>query len=411
MRDNDERVLFVLAHPMDESLYTGGAIAQTIASGSRVTVVTCTRGELGSVIQEEFAAIRDIPEAVTELREHEVRTALAALGVTDHRYLGSVSARRTGLPPREYRDSGLTWSSSAGAAGLLDLDPRALCAAPIFEIIDDLRAVVASVTPTALVSYGPKGVYGHPDQLRVHKAVQRLAADLDIPFFQIDFDAQSLASLELDVLDVFDAKCTAVAAHRSQLTVVGDHYTTRDGQSGRVPALERYRLDRRGAEELRPSWPQPGGSLGTFVLAAVLAVIAGVAVGALSTLVHQSSWLLGGTEVPVGIVLGALALGSLLVGLRLIWASRALAGLAGGAALVVTLLLSTVSRGGSVLVPNNAAGVVWTLSAGLIVAIAIAWPRPGTLRALRRLRAASGTSLAEGGIMDTQPPRKGRRSL
>ena len=215
----------------------------------------------------------------------------------------------------------------------------------------------------------------------------------------------------IDVRDVFDAKCTAVAAHRSQLTVVGDHYTTRDGQSGRVPALERYRLGRRSAEELRPSWPQPGGSLGTFSLAAVLAVIAGVVVGALATLVHQSSWSLGGTEIPVGIVLGTLALGSLLVGLRLIWASRALASLAGGAALVVTLLLSTVSRGGSVLVPNNAAGVVWTLSAGLIVAISIAWPGPGTLRSLRRLRAASGTSLSEGGIMDTQPPRKGRRSL
>ncbi|MEJ1229562.1 MAG: PIG-L family deacetylase [Galbitalea sp.] len=39
-----ERVLFVHAHPDDETIDTGGTIATLIDRGARVTVLTCTRG-------------------------------------------------------------------------------------------------------------------------------------------------------------------------------------------------------------------------------------------------------------------------------------------------------------------------------------------------------------------------------
>ncbi|HEX8864793.1 MAG TPA: PIG-L family deacetylase, partial [Lentzea sp.] len=39
------RLLFVHAHPDDESLWTGGTIARYASAGAHVTVVTCTLGE------------------------------------------------------------------------------------------------------------------------------------------------------------------------------------------------------------------------------------------------------------------------------------------------------------------------------------------------------------------------------
>src|SRR5205809_434296 len=44
------RLLLVHAHPDDESIGTGATIARYAAEGTQVTLVTCTRGELGEVI-------------------------------------------------------------------------------------------------------------------------------------------------------------------------------------------------------------------------------------------------------------------------------------------------------------------------------------------------------------------------
>jgi hypothetical protein len=180
------------------------------------------------------------------------------------------------------------------------------------------------------------------------------------------------------------------------------------GQSGRIPSVERYRLLRRATGASRPSWPEPGGSLGGFILGSVLSLLAGLVVGTLATLVHQFTWVLGSITIPVGLILGSAALAALLGGLRLISTTRAFTTLAGVAALVATFLLTTVSRGGSVLVPENAAGVAWTVIAALIVAVAIAWPKSGSISALRRI-GRTGAPADRSGIMVT-PPQKGRRS-
>ena len=44
------RLLLVHAHPDDESIGTGATMARYAAEGARVTLVTCTLGELGEII-------------------------------------------------------------------------------------------------------------------------------------------------------------------------------------------------------------------------------------------------------------------------------------------------------------------------------------------------------------------------
>ena len=49
------RLLLVHAHPDDESIGTGVTMAAYAAQGAAVTLVTCTRGELGEIIPPELA--------------------------------------------------------------------------------------------------------------------------------------------------------------------------------------------------------------------------------------------------------------------------------------------------------------------------------------------------------------------
>jgi N-acetyl-1-D-myo-inositol-2-amino-2-deoxy-alpha-D-glucopyranoside deacetylase len=83
------RLLLVHAHPDDESLWTGGTIARYAAAGAHVTVVTCTLGEEGEVIPASLRLLA--PSEADQLggyRVGELRAACAALGVSDHRFLG-----------------------------------------------------------------------------------------------------------------------------------------------------------------------------------------------------------------------------------------------------------------------------------------------------------------------------------
>lgn len=71
------RVVVVAAHPDDEVLGFGGAIALLSASGTEVTVVAVTDGE-GSHPGSDVMTARDL----AELRTAETRAALAELGAT-----------------------------------------------------------------------------------------------------------------------------------------------------------------------------------------------------------------------------------------------------------------------------------------------------------------------------------------
>ncbi|MFJ5049957.1 PIG-L deacetylase family protein [Streptomyces sp. NPDC088719] len=72
------RVVVVAAHPDDEVLGFGGAIALLSASGTEVTVVAVTDGE-GSHPGSDVMTAGDL----AELRTAETRAALAELGATD----------------------------------------------------------------------------------------------------------------------------------------------------------------------------------------------------------------------------------------------------------------------------------------------------------------------------------------
>lgn len=122
----------VLAHPDDESLGTGGALAKYAAEGVSTYVVTATRGERGRFGD---GVESPGPEVVGRTREAELRAAARELGVEDVQFL-------------DYPD------------GALD---KVLPGEAIARIAEHLRRV----RPHVVITFGPDGAYGHPDHIAI----------------------------------------------------------------------------------------------------------------------------------------------------------------------------------------------------------------------------------------------------
>ncbi|MGY2127544.1 N-acetyl-1-D-myo-inositol-2-amino-2-deoxy-alpha-D-glucopyranoside deacetylase [Blastococcus sp. SYSU DS0617] len=158
----DRRVLLVHAHPDDETINNGATMARYVAEGAVVTLLTCTLGEEGEILVPELAQLAaDQADQLGGYRIGELRAAMAALGVTDFRFLGGAG---------RYRDSGMMGTPA-------NEHPRAFWNADLDEAASHAVAVIREIRPQVLVTYDDFGGYGHPDHIQAHRVAMR-AADL-----------------------------------------------------------------------------------------------------------------------------------------------------------------------------------------------------------------------------------------
>ena len=165
------RLLFVHAHPDDETLTTGVTMASYATGGHDVHLLTCTLGEEGEVIPPALAHLgADRDDTLGPWRSQELRAAMSVLGVT-HRLLGEDEQR--GVASR-YRDSGM-----AGTASAQHRD--AFTRADPGEAAAMVAAHIRALRPDVVVTYDADGGYGHPDHIQTHRvtmsALSLLAAE------------------------------------------------------------------------------------------------------------------------------------------------------------------------------------------------------------------------------------------
>ena len=268
--DDGRRMLLVHAHPDDESIGTGATMAKYAAEGAGVTLVTCTLGELGEIIPPELAHLApDADGGLGEYRIGELAAACAALGVTDHRFLGG---------PGRWRDSGMMGLPSNDA-------PGCFWQADTGEAARELLRVIREVRPQVLISYDSNGFYGHPDHIQAHRVARRafeLADGLvskfyatalprsvlvgaveamrqrqqdgnfpgggpdfrtvesvdDFPFGVPDEDVTT----EIDATAYLEQKLAAMHAHATQIAVDSPFFTFSDGVGQRAFGREYYTL-------------------------------------------------------------------------------------------------------------------------------------------------------------------------
>ncbi|HEX2284135.1 MAG TPA: N-acetyl-1-D-myo-inositol-2-amino-2-deoxy-alpha-D-glucopyranoside deacetylase [Mycobacterium sp.] len=154
------RLLFVHAHPDDETLTTGATIAHYAAGGAHVQVVTCTLGEEGEVIGERWAQLAvDQADQLGGYRIGELTAALNALGIEEPTFLGGAG---------RWRDSGMEGTPPRHRQRFIDADHR--------EAVGALVAIIRELRPHVVVTYDPKGGYGHPDHIHAHEVTTAAVA-------------------------------------------------------------------------------------------------------------------------------------------------------------------------------------------------------------------------------------------
>lgn len=250
--DGVPRVMFVHAHPDDETITTGGTLAGLAEAGLEPLLVTLTRGEQGEVVAgplQALVAAHGLPVA----RQNELRTALSMLGVERHAFLGAPPARAEGLPPAIYEDSGMEWGQDGRATAADEASSDALTQVPAVEALNDLLAAADAAGAGAIVSYDDAGGYGHPDHVFAHRLARAVAQGLGIPFWAIastdssddaSGNADELASDPLEAYNVeawLERKVAALRAHSTQLSVEGDEIVHVGGQREAIGRVEAYR--------------------------------------------------------------------------------------------------------------------------------------------------------------------------
>ena len=145
--NNDRTLLFVGAHPDDESFGPGATLAHYAQAGVKVYVACATRGEAGTIDPQFFMS-----GLVTtgDVRWGELQCAGKALGLAGIFHLG-------------YRDSGMAGSPD-------NKHPEALYNAPTDQVAARIVKIIREVKPQVVLTHDPHGDYGHPDHIATHKA-------------------------------------------------------------------------------------------------------------------------------------------------------------------------------------------------------------------------------------------------
>jgi len=144
--NKQKTLLFVGAHPDDETFGIGGTLAQYAAAGVKVYYACATRGEAGTVepqYMEGYSSIGD-------MRWAELRCAAQVLGLAGVIHIG-------------YRDSGMAGSEN-------NTHQESLAMASLDEVTERIVMIIRDIKPDVVITHDAGGGYGHPDHIVTHNA-------------------------------------------------------------------------------------------------------------------------------------------------------------------------------------------------------------------------------------------------
>ena len=216
-------VLTIIAHPDDETMLTGGALALLALAGAEVHYLCATRGEGGEVGEPPVCE----REQLGIIREAEMRCAVKSLGGVATEFLDFV-------------------------------DPLVGENEELHAYTDNFSGLVASLTehiqqlePEAVITHGSNGEYGHPAHKLTHQAARQAieALNTNAPLlytFSAAFpehprprliNPDDPAHIILDITPVLQQKITAALCHKSQNALFVRRSSPQAGRQLTVPEV------------------------------------------------------------------------------------------------------------------------------------------------------------------------------
>jgi LmbE family N-acetylglucosaminyl deacetylase len=208
------RLLFIYAHPDDESFNVAGIARMYADRGADIALVTATRGDAGRAGEPPICCREDLPTR----REAELREAAAILGI--------------------------------GHVTVLDYLDRHLAEAPPDDIRSQLVGAIRRHRPQIVVTFDPGGATLHPDHLAISQfTIDAVTAAADPRWYPktggahhvqrllwtspvMPWDAPKSADLAkepgvdflVDVSRYRGVKAEALRAHRTQHVLIDRHF-------------------------------------------------------------------------------------------------------------------------------------------------------------------------------------------
>ncbi|HYF63351.1 MAG TPA: PIG-L family deacetylase [Herpetosiphonaceae bacterium] len=194
----------IWAHPDDEAFGPVGVIRAAHEAGIRNVLITATHGEGGRLGNPALAT----RETLARVRDAELQAAAAIIGF----------------------DRVDQWDYPDGK--LKEADPA--------ELRERILAVLVEENPELVLTFGPDGIYGHPDHIAIHvaatqafaqyAALQSLEAEPRLYYVTVDPDRERTpndagdagapaplpATAVVDVSRYAEVKRRALAAHATQ---------------------------------------------------------------------------------------------------------------------------------------------------------------------------------------------------
>jgi N-acetyl-1-D-myo-inositol-2-amino-2-deoxy-alpha-D-glucopyranoside deacetylase len=368
---NPKRVLLVHAHPDDESLFTGHVIAERLAAGAEVYVLTLTRGERGKVKLADLKPLEGQSKQMGAFRTAELMTALAAYDTE------TASVQHSFAGTRAYLDSGMRINALGRPTRKRILDEMSLVAVATPVIADDIVAVMKSFRPDAVITYNRKGGFGHPDHKKAYEAtsmaIRKYSKDHRAPQFWTIAEPGEHSDVKVGGVETASVKKAALSAHASQVLVMEDSYALVAGKEIRYDAPEKLRRASVSSWNsikpwLRSLWALPLGWLD----------------GLAGTMLHLTRTVEG---VPIGLIVALVMTAALGVALRVLRRSRGALYLSTLAFIVTVLQLSQPQPDGSAFMDDSELSTYWVYGSIALLAIIIVFPR---IRKATWNRSASG---------------------
>jgi LmbE family N-acetylglucosaminyl deacetylase len=194
------KVLFILAHPDDESYGPSGSILKCTENGAKVFLLTLTKGEAGTLGE---GRLLESPQ-LADMRCRELECAAKALKIHD-------------LIIGDFQDGKLNKTPSEKGVSFL-------------------QDKINTIKPEIIITFHPNGITGHPDHITISRWTLDAVQNTDFPVILFYYGiTEKLArnlpdrklvpmdkdeiTHEIDVSDYVDKKVEAIHCHKSQLEI------------------------------------------------------------------------------------------------------------------------------------------------------------------------------------------------